>query len=1125
MIDLEYYGVSKYELSAHPNPNLDAIRAFFRKLEFDFQIEATRIHARYDKERALDLGTLCEKAEALLGLTPYLMELDWVIGSLSLNAEARDKVAEAWARKFISWGMVPMGQLLTKDRLGILTGVETGPAGEREISWPGLGPYRDRFSVPAPTELFARLRTQLGEYGLDLFGLEPEGRQWDFGQIVIEQGLLRPLREALARGEIVLTPDGPCCHTTELFWKEHEAEKFAELLDSGNEAIHRSSMVANLVAPLERSLRLQTTGTVNGYEVQRGRIPLRGDSLTLYVLRDRSGIARLALFVHGEALFSSRETPQDHWHSNVSTSAMELAALLRHNNYVAPGAVDPFTAAQPDVQHIRESFQKENGIRRPAPQSGEQIIVGLKASPGRTVGTTLFGVGGRSPKDFVGAVMVVPFVRPEDSTFLYHSAGIVSTGGGVLSHAGLIATQFHKPALIISGHWQREANGSMTLFFPVQEYHEEIREIRGWQVSVRRDIKEREHCLREGDLVVVDADEGTLRVLGQSREALALHEGFHLFAEASRRLTHATNTKEILILRGWRLRAIHQIEKLLVRLADPVLAQHAVYELLLGRIVVGDAAGHGEKARLLSVLLKNRELGQLVHEHLLHISRELESRHRTLRERAEHRIPTSTSTYELLAVRLEMLHLRQSLEEVAGSLHACGLEGLQWSTHEVPRIEAAVSRRLEERRWELANALRHRRETRGEDPRMRHLLRQLERLDMVLGPPSREEQETRENDRKWVEQQDANALYRFEHRNVLESKDGGLGLFPLIGWKAANLAEVEKLGGQGLVPPWFVVTHYAFEEMLELPLAGGLAGLEGVPAGASTLREAIQAIVARADIDPAQKSASIRSLWKKMTLPPKMAEDLVAAYRKLDEETAGCTGSEQELSPPFVAIRSSAREEDAEIAARAGEFETFLFVRGESSLLENLKQAWSGLWTERAIHNRAVLGTGAEQIGGGVIVQRMVGSRVSGVLQTINVAEGELREIVVNAGLGLGEGVVSGVVAADQIVVDKESDLENGPLKFRYITADKLEQVVFNKRAGQGTMRAESLYHQRLRPALEYVELSELVRTAAALESAYGYPLDIEFGIEGTRLWILQARPVATFLSALQETVERYPLI
>ena len=213
-----------------------------------------------------------------------------------------------------------------------------------------------------------------------------------------------------------------------------------------------------------------------------------------------------------------------------------------------------------------------------------------------------------------------------------------------------------------------------------------------------------------------------------------------------------------------------------------------------------------------------------------------------------------------------------------------------------------------------------------------------------------------------------------------------------------------------------------------------------------------------------------------------------------------------------------------EIAARAGEFDTFLFIRGEQPLLDHIKKAWSGLWSERAIHNRLVLGVSSDPVGGGVIIQRNAWSRVSGVLQTVNVAEGTLGEMVINAGLGLGEGVVSGIVSADQIVVNKEGICEGQPLRFRYTTSDKETQVVFDKRTGLGTVLSQPLYHQRLRPALEYVELTELVKIAEQLEAAYGYPLDIEFGIEGSRLWILQARPVVTFLAAVEETVKSCPL-
>jgi pyruvate,water dikinase len=154
----------------------------------------------------------------------------------------------------------------------------------------------------------------------------------------------------------------------------------------------------------------------------------------------------------------------------------------------------------------------------------------------------------------------------------------------------------------------------------------------------------------------------------------------------------------------------------------------------------------------------------------------------------------------------------------------------------------------------------------------------------------------------------------------------------------------------------------------------------------------------------------------------------------------------------------------------------------------------------------------------------MVDARVSGVLHTVHVAANRPREILINAGLGLGEGVVSGLVAADQITVEKDEALAGDDLHFRYLTRDKRERVVFNTRARTGTIRVETLYHQRLRAALEYAELCELVHAAMRLEALYSHPLDIEFAFEGPSMRLLQVRPVPAALSVWRETRDRYPL-
>ncbi|MBN1824861.1 MAG: hypothetical protein JW958_01260 [Candidatus Eisenbacteria bacterium] len=1117
MIDLEFYGVSKNEIAQHPNPSLGALRLFFRRLEYDVRIEETRIHARYDKERAVDLGDLCGKAEALFRLVPYLMELDWVIGSLDLPEEARRRVAVSWADSFAIWGVLPLRELLSRDRTGILVGVESGPEGEREILWDGRGPYRDRFREPPPGCVLSGIPRALESLGLEATPIPEEEAERPVGQIGLESALLEPLRRAVACGEIEERLEAFRRRPETHFRREHETERFARILADKDRVVAEAADLARLVADLGRTLRFRTTGSLNGYEVQRARLALRGPSLEIYVLRDGGGVSRLAFFTRGPCLFLHREKGRGQWRSNASTDRAELHRVLRSNDYPvideeAAGKDDRETAARK-----RERFRAPNPARRPRPAPGERVLAGLRASPGRAAGFALFGVEGRDPRDLDGAVLVAPTVRPEDNTYLYHAAAIVSTGGGALSHAGLIAIQFRKPALIISGEWERDSEeGAAALRYRTLEFEDEFRDVEGYRAAIRRRVRERSHLLREGDLVVVDAEEGTLRVLGRGSDVTALHESFLRFGEACRLLSGATDEEEILRLRGDRLRARHGIEKILVRLEDPALARHAVQELFLNRAFRGEGEG-SERAALLETILENRKAGAVAREELERIAREIRERHDAFQDYALHRIPAARSAFEALGLRLDLLALRATLEDTGGAHRLLGAE-LPPERIDPEPVDRAVRNRLAELRRDWIGRVDEMERAPDHRVGLRHALRKLARIDRVLGVPP-EESERFERIAARVDEEDRRTRDRLRERHVLRPADGGFPLSPLFGWKAANLAEMELLLGAAVVPPWFAVTDSAFREALESPLGPAADRVRGITGRPSTLREAIESVSEREDLDRTDRSRLIRSLWEEVELPRDLAREVTEAYRSLFADEASGEGS-----LPYVAIRSSALEEDAETAARAGEFETFLFVRGGRPLLLHLKRAWSGLWTERAIHNRSVLEIGLDRIGGGVIVQRIVRSRVSGVLQTVNAAERKMGEMVIDAGLGLGEGIVSGTVGADRITVAKEEDLQTGTLRFRYRTGDKREQIVFDRAAGEGTVRTETLYHQRFRPALEYVELCELVRTADRLESAYGYPLDIEFGIEETRLWILQARPVVTFLETLRGTLLGRPL-
>jgi phosphohistidine swiveling domain-containing protein len=1112
MIDLEYYGVSKSELAQHPQPSLDAVRRFFRRLDFDCKTASTHVQARYDKERALDLADICDKAESLFRLLPHLMEIDWVIGSMDLDPEAREKIASAWAEFFVRWGALPFDRFLTSDRTGILMGLEPTAAGSREVRWSGRGHYEDSVAEPEAARLVEQLGTALALRG---FERSPVGgtlpRDGQIGQAAFERAFLAPLRAAIERGEAIAGPGGITPASSDLYRTDHETERFAADILGGDAWLDASIRLASIVAPLERTLRFRTTGSVNGFETQSAPVPLGRRSARLYVLRDGAGMIRLALFAQEGILYRRRPSPDSEWSLNAAPDDAGVEKILRRHGYsvagTAPAPGHDETARAAVLRDLKNRKAARRGARR---SRGERVVPAIAASPGRAVGRVLFGTEGRKPEDLEGAILVSSAIRPEDNTHLYRAAGIVSTSGGILSHAGLLALQFRKPAMMIQGRWETGRDGLTLLGYPASDFIEEEAVVSGLPVVRRTMLQEREEMLREGDLVVLDVEEQAFRVLGQEAEPLALHDELRRLREAGTFLDRATDMEEILDLRGRRLRARYMLERLLTRMRDPAIACHAVRELLNDDSVV--AGGRGERAKLLSVLAQNPAVGADAREEAADRIGRMKDMHDEALDTAGSLIPESEDEHEILALRLDVVRRAEALIETAGLLGECGWAGpLDESLKPDPwACDRAAAARLgalrEEAIARITSVL--------DASQARRLVRRIERIESVLpdravdGPggvpgtwaASPDVIELRER----IAREDCECHRRLAGRTILTADDGGLELVPLVGSKAANLAEVARIVGSSYIPRWFVVTDAALRAVLDARLSDGLDGTTTTP------REVIDSIASQAGMNPAQKAFLIRKVWDGIRVPEAIADEIVAAYRSLAVDVAD----------PSVAVRSSGLEEDVLDATRAGEFETFLFISGAAEVIAHVKRVWGSFWTERAIHNRVLFGGG--DVHGGVLVQRIARSRVSGVIQTVNAAEEGTREIIVNAGLGMGEGIVSGAVGADLIVISKERGLEAGaPLRMRYITNDKREKVVFNEGRGGGTIRVEALYHERFRPALEYAELAELARVSLVLERSYAMPLDIEFGVEGSELRLLQVRPVATTSAVLRDTAER----
>jgi pyruvate,water dikinase len=302
----------------------------------------------------------------------------------------------------------------------------------------------------------------------------------------------------------------------------------------------------------------------------------------------------------------------------------------------------------------------------------------------------------------------------------------------------------------------------------------------------------------------------------------------------------------------------------------------------------------------------------------------------------------------------------------------------------------------------------------------------------------------------------------------------------LVGGKARNLRRLEECGQT--VPAWYAVTAAAFRAALEE------AGI------AARLRERLREEALATDVLRA-RAAEIREAVRAARLTPELSAAVRARHADLFGEEA------------FVAVRSSAADEDAPRESFAGLHDSFLFVRGAEGVLDALRKVWASAYNDRALAYRLEKGLPLAQVAIAVIVQRMVDARSSGVLFTVNPVSGRLDEVVVSGVFGAGEGLVSAGLDADAWTV-KKSDLS-----VRSEPAAKEERLVHDVEAGGGLRREPLPEPLRGAPSLDEEEVREVARAGLAIEASFGRPQDIEFSIDADgRLFILQSRPVTTVL-------------
>jgi rifampicin phosphotransferase len=290
---------------------------------------------------------------------------------------------------------------------------------------------------------------------------------------------------------------------------------------------------------------------------------------------------------------------------------------------------------------------------------------------------------------------------------------------------------------------------------------------------------------------------------------------------------------------------------------------------------------------------------------------------------------------------------------------------------------------------------------------------------------------------------------------------------PLAGGKGANLGELIRAGFP--VPEGFVVTTAAY--------AAVLAG--------SALGTKLDAFLAYGlNRDGAEDAASLlRDAFAAAEIPATIRDEIAAHYRAYHDAP--------------VAVRSSATAEDLPGAAFAGQQDTFLNVVGEEAVLEAVRKCWASLWTDRAIAYRRREDIDPHDVAIAVVVQRMVPADAAGVLFTANPVTGRRDEIVIDAGWGLGEAVVSGLVTPDHYVLAPDGGLREWSTGTAVAEPGAEAEDTGPARVGREVGRL-------LGPA----QLRELADIASRAARHFGRPQDLEWALSGGQLFVVQARPM-----------------
>ena len=302
---------------------------------------------------------------------------------------------------------------------------------------------------------------------------------------------------------------------------------------------------------------------------------------------------------------------------------------------------------------------------------------------------------------------------------------------------------------------------------------------------------------------------------------------------------------------------------------------------------------------------------------------------------------------------------------------------------------------------------------------------------------------------------------------IIDTKDNkNLSRF-LIGGKGYTLSKLSESGFE--VPNGFILTTTAFDYFIDQ----------------NSLKDELNKFI-RLGVDEKKTGARrIRKMIKDSNIPQDMLHKIKEHIKELG------------LLNKRLILRSSVEVEDAEVSSFAGQFKSIINIDIED-LASYIKEIYSSLFEYSVIKYCERFSVPLKRLRMAIVFQEFIEGEISGVAFVDAFIE---RKVIIEAVLGLNEGLVSGRITPTRLTVD----LNTKSIDFDVYINQKIKFIT-SKNNGTKITNVKEDIDTFLNPNLLLL-ISQKFKEIALL---FGKPQDIEWTIKDEKLYILQSRNITS---------------